>query len=170
MIFGNKDKFGIECVNMKTVYNEQMKWCYGNIYYLLDGCIIGDDKTEETINSIIVGLKRISFYKDKRNSDYLYSLESQTALNIVYDSLYKDDDRSIEQINNDSDYYIRFVSIPIGFDSFMDWKAILIEEGDISRYIWSYKDSEVKEIFLNYGEFDTILKECINWLNSLLLS
>jgi len=163
MIFGDINKFAIECLDIREVHDKYMKWYYGKVLFRIGDQIIGDNSCEETINSIAKTIKQMYTYKTFRESIFLYSLSNEEAIRKVYDALYKDDDRTIEQIKMDSNNYIKYIGLPLGFDAYTNWKVILIEKEKSARYIWMHNEETPKESYLDYGEFDTVLANFLKW-------
>jgi len=96
------------------------------------------------------------------------AMNAVEAFETIHRALFEDDERSDQQVMADWDEFSRFLAVPRGLESFDGWKAFLIEDELLGRYIWKgpdHDEGEVLEANLVPGEFDDAIEALVAFID-----
>jgi hypothetical protein len=124
---------------------------------MVRGARVGNYDNGTSISVARHCLEALLRFHGKRHSTRLWDLPARAVFRELYSKLYLDDDRSDEQIRADFDEYSRYQASPSGLDVFDGWLAFLIEDEVRGRFIWEDPSSNINEVSLPSGNFDSVI-------------
>lgn len=155
MLLGTQTSFAIEVHVAEVLFAQDGEpWPEGTVRYWCDGRPFGDGR-RRSLRAYMLGLPFVIGQRSQRFDDLLCETDPRTAFTTIVDAIYRDDDRTDEQLLEDSRVYRRFVVTPSVLDGFY---VVVIEGsagcrvmcGDIDRTTFA-------SATLPSGEFEALL-------------
>lgn len=146
------------------------RWMNGRFCYIIENFEVGDYNEGTSLGSVQLQCKTILENKGLRWDSELWEWTSEQVFSFLYHKLFKDDDRSDEEVVSDERRYLKHLAIPNAGEVFYNCMAFIIDGTEYSRFIYkidSDEDSTVLEAHLSVGEFDQTILKFISELNDL---
>lgn len=159
MLFGNKEKFGIQ-IELDAQYGGA--WLYGRICYWINNKMIGDWDMGTSLRDVLFQMKFASNTPIKRHGDNLCTLSNKDCFLYLDNGLYG----SVKNENVSEELWKFDVSIHV--DVFDSWKVYLLDCCDKSKVLYKNINTEEFSSFeleLNY--FNDVAAEAFKYLNTL---
>lgn len=142
MLFGTQTAFAIEIQIDAVLFAENGDpWPEGTVRYWCEGRAFGDGRPR-SLRAYMLGLPWNIRVRSRRFDNALYETDPREAFTTVVDAVYKDDDRTDEQVREEGRMFARFVVKPDVLDGFY---VVVIEGvsgcrvmcGDIDRTLFA---------------------------------
>jgi hypothetical protein len=164
MIFGEKDKFAVECLVTNKSASDNV--IFGKIFIWLGHEKVGDESVDVVLNVPAREFNEsISFSGDRQNKN-LGKMTKDEVINFLDQILWEDNDPSlsIEDIINLEGEYSKY-NICTNFSESFDGESIyLIETEKGERFVWKLFGEEfAREIYLENSTYERVVGDFINW-------
>ncbi|MYM81284.1 hypothetical protein GTP44_04835 [Duganella sp. FT50W] len=150
MLFGNKNKFAVECdVTLTTT-----RWVYGYFWFYLNGHRIGsEDDSSVDLNGCRNWIRDFVNEPCDRYEEHLYDLPKDVVFELL-----AGENAEVDGYRKYDNIYARFHISYLGMSSFDEWTILLVKnELGHERCVWRHRENEILEAYLEKDELENVL-------------
>ena len=163
MIFGNPQKFAIECVLDKRE-TDSPQYSFGHIAIWAKEFMLGDFLLPVLLNTPALFFKESLNYCGQRRDETFTGMEAAQVWEFLDTVLYSDSYESSLNPDELEETYRKFCICP-GFSEAFDGEiAFLLEEDDEERFIWQDATSQaIQEVRLRPATYKSVVESFLSW-------
>jgi len=165
MIFGEKNKFAIECYH-DPLENENNR-VFGRMCIWCSDTQLGDITEPSCMLNVTEGfLQDFMNHPEILEGEELNNLGDRELFEFLNKKLYLDDERTTEEITKDAEKYFKYDFLTNGGESFDSHKSFLVKDEDIFKILFMHNDGNFSSCRVEGIEMAAVVKQFLSWIEN----